>query len=143
MNVVTFAPHFEKMRNFMLDVDKYLEPLNYVAQSVANSSTYPFHNIYKKDENHVIEIALAGFTKDEIEVELEPNILTIQSTKYKGKTPTVDMKFNGISNRNFRRVFYLADMMRVISCKMENGMLTITIKKEVPEENKPTKITVE
>ena len=53
------------------------------------------------------------------------------------------MKFNGISNRNFRRVFYLADMMRVISCKMENGMLTVTIKKEVPEENKPTKITVE
>ncbi len=143
MNVVTFAPHFEKMRNFMLDVDKYLEPLNYVAQAVANSSTYPFHNIYKKEENHVIEIALAGFTKDEIEVEVEPNILTIQSTNYKGKTPPVDMEFNGIAHRNFRRVFYLADMMRVISCKMENGMLTVTIKKEVPEENKPTKITVE
>ena len=144
MNVISVSPQFEKMRNFMLDVDRYFEPLNYVAQAVSNGGTYPPHNIHKKDNQYIIEMALAGFSKEDVEVEIEPNILTIKSVKKPDESEKdINYAFKGIAKRGFRRVFYLADQMRVVSCKMKDGMLNIFIEKEIPEEQKPQKLVIE
>jgi len=145
MNLISFSPQFEKMRNFMLDIENKFEPLSYVAQSLSNSGTYPPHNIYKEDNKYVIEMALAGFSKEDVVVEIEPNLLVVKTTKEtKTEDDPLDMyKYKGIAKRAFRRVFYLADLMRVVSCKMENGMLHIEIEKEIPEEQKPKQITIE
>lgn len=144
MNVITVSPQFDRMRNFMLDVDKYFEPLNYVAQAVSNNGAYPPHNIHKKDKQYIIEMALAGFSKEDVEVEIEPNILTIKSVKKPDESDKdINYAFKGIAKRGFRRVFYLADKMRVVSCKMKDGMLHIAIEKEIPEKPKPKTITID
>jgi molecular chaperone IbpA len=90
-------------------------------------------------------MALAGFSKEDVIVEIEPNLLVVKTTKEtKDEDDPLEMyKYKGIAKRDFRRVFYLADLMRVVSCKMDNGMLHIEIEKEIPEEQKPKQITIE
>jgi len=147
MNLVSFSPHFEKMRNFMLDVEKHFEPMSYVAQSVLNSSSYPPHNIYKNGDKYYIEIAVAGFDKDALTIEIEPNILTVKGNqKTDGEETPVATIMNyihkGISSRKFTRVFYLSEFMKVTNTTLKNGLLTIEIERVLPEEMKKKNIEI-
>lgn len=142
MNLISFSPQFEKMRNFMLDIEKHFEPISYVAQSVLNSTAYPPHNIYKKDNKHIIEMAVAGFDKDNLSIEIEPNILTVLGeTREQEDAPSCT--YRGIAARKFTRVFYLSEYMKVINASLKNGILKIEIEKIIPEAEKPKQITIE
>ncbi|MEK9895436.1 MAG: Hsp20 family protein [Burkholderiaceae bacterium] len=142
MNMISFTSQFDKMRNFMLNLERDFEPLNYVAKYALNSGTYPPHNIYKESETvHVIKMALAGFNKKDVTISKEPNILRISGKASElSDTPYVH---KGIANRDFERVFYLGDRTVVKKASMEDGMLTVEIEKVIPEEEKPRKIDIE
>lgn len=141
MNLVSFSPQFEKMRNFMLDVENNFESMNYVAQTVLNSTSYPPHNIYVKDGKHIIELAVAGFDKENISIEIEPTILTIKG-ELNGEDNVPAYSYRGIAGRKFARVFYLPEYMKVVNASLKNGLLSIEIEKIIPEKDKPQTIEI-
>ena len=88
-------------------------------------------------------MALAGFDKKDIEIEVADGVLTIKSIKDKDKDATDDYTlYKGISQRNFTRKFTLADDIVVNGAELKNGMLTINLERIVPEAKKPKMITV-
>ena len=105
---------------------------------------FPPYNIRKTDDfKHVIEIALAGFSKDEIEVVLTDGILEIKSSDLPAtEKPKDDLVHKGIAKRAFTRKFTLADDIEVKDAKLENGLLIIELEQIVPEHKKPRTIKV-
>ena len=105
---------------------------------------FPPYNIRKTDDfRHVIEIALAGFSKDEIEVVLTDGVLEIKSSDLPTTDkPKDDMIHKGIAKRAFTRKFTLADDIEVKDAKLENGLLVIDLEQIVPEHKKPKTIKV-
>ena len=105
---------------------------------------FPPYNIRKTDDfKHVIEIALAGFSKDEIEVVLTDGILEIKSRDtVTTEKPKDDLIHKGIAKRAFTRKFTLADDIEVKDAKLENGLLIIELEQIVPEHKKPRTIKV-
>ena len=105
---------------------------------------FPPYNIRKTDDfKHVIEIALAGFSKDEIEVVLTDGVLEIKSSELPAtEKPKDDLIHKGIAKRAFTRKFTLADDIEVKDAKLENGLLVIDLEQIVPEHKKPKTIKV-
>ena len=105
---------------------------------------FPPYNIRKTDDfKHVIEIALAGFSKDEIEVVLTDGVLEIKSSELPTTDkPKDDLIHKGIAKRAFTRKFTLADDIEVKDAKLENGLLVIDLEQIVPEHKKPKTIKV-
>lgn len=121
--------------------DRMFEELN---RTFANSrqDNYPPHNVVKLDDTHyVIEVAVAGFAEDEIDVELKENVLTVRGEQSK-KEQEVEYLHKGISARNFVRTFPLAEHIEVRGATVQNGILAIALEQVVPEENKPKKIAI-
>ena len=105
---------------------------------------FPPYNIRKTDDfKHVIEIALAGFSKNEIEVVLTDGVLEIKSVNAITDKDTNDgLVHKGIAKRAFTRKFTLADDIEVKDAKLENGLLVIDLEQIVPEHKKPKTIKV-
>ena len=105
---------------------------------------FPPYNIRKTDDfKHVIEIALAGFSKGEIEVILTDGVLEIKSSNFPTtEKPKDDLIHKGIAKRAFTRKFTLADDIEVKDAKLENGLLVIDLEQIVPEHKKPKTIKV-
>ena len=145
----TFAD-LHKFDKFFVGADKFLAKIQETADLVANSAAtagYPPFNLKKTDDNvYVIEMAVAGFGKQDIELTLEDNKL-----KIKGNT-TVDtlvedginqtFLHKGISDRPFERTFSLADNVVVNNAQMVNGLLKIWLEHIIPEDKKPKKIDI-
>jgi molecular chaperone IbpA len=89
----------------------------------------------------MISLAVAGFGMDNLSIEQEKNILTIEGTTPKGDED-VNYLHKGIAGRNFRREFTLADHVEVVDASLQLGMLNIHLKREVPEELQPKKIKI-
>ena len=105
---------------------------------------FPPYNIRKTDDfKHVIEIALAGFSKNEIEVVLTDGVLEIKSADLLSQTdPNEGLVHKGIAKRSFTRKFTLADDIEIKDAKMKNGLLEIELEQIVPEHKKPKTIKV-
>tara|TARA_Y100000768_G_scaffold108670_1_gene79844 strand:- start:13 stop:444 length:432 start_codon:yes stop_codon:yes gene_type:complete len=105
---------------------------------------FPPYNIRKTDDfRHVIEIALAGFSKDEIEVVLTDGVLVIKSADLlTDKDPNEGLVHKGIAKRAFTRKFTLADDIEIKDAKLKNGLLEIELEQIVPEHKKPRTIKV-
>jgi len=103
-------------------------------------SGYPPYNIRKVDDyNYVIEIALAGFSERDIEVEVADGVISVRSLGEKGKQnlDTPDYVHRGIANRSFSKSWTLSDDMIVNGAEFQNGLLNINLEKVVPDEKKP------
>jgi molecular chaperone IbpA len=105
---------------------------------------FPPYNIRKTDDfKHVIELALAGFSKDEIEVVLTDGVLVIKSADVLSQTdPNEGLVHKGIAKRSFTRKFTLADDIEIKDAKLKNGLLEIELEQIVPEHKKPKTIKV-
>ena len=103
-------------------------------------STYPPYNISGNEEKGVIEMALAGFTKDDLNVEVKDNLLTI--TGKKEKRAQDDIWHKGISERNFAKRFQLHEHVIVDGADLKDGILTVDYHREVPESEKPKQIKI-
>ena len=108
-----------------------------------SSNSYPPYNISKVDENnYIIEMALAGFSKDDIEIELADSELTVRSKKRENSTKDVNLIHQGISHRSFNRKFTLSEEILVKNAEMKDGMLIIKLQKFIPENKKPKLINI-
>jgi len=108
-------------------------------------SNYPPHNVLKFDEdNFMIQLATAGFSEGEIDISLEKNILTIKGSQLNREADTSEVEYlvRGISMRDFERIFTLAEYIEVTGAKVHNGILSIDLKRIVPEEKKPKSIAI-
>jgi len=111
----------------------------------ANSAPqgYPPYNIAQiNDDEYVITLAVAGFGMDNLDITKDKNILTVEGTSPKGDDE-VNYLHKGIAGRNFSRSFTLADHVEVERASLDNGMLNVYLKREVPEELQPKKIAIE
>jgi molecular chaperone IbpA len=133
--------NFNQLTPYAVGYDRVFDQLQKYVQNNVQSSGFPPYNIQKGgDYNYTIEIALAGFSKDDIEVEVADNTLSVRSDK---KADVDDYAIHrGISYRRFDRKFTLADDIVVTGANLENGLLRIELERVVPEEKKPRLIEV-
>jgi molecular chaperone IbpA len=107
------------------------------------SQNYPPYNIEKIAENRYdIVMAVAGFSKSEITVQVEHDHLTIKGEKIDTQDPIPEYLYRGLALRDFDRTFTLAEHMKVIKAEIKDGLLLIQIVREIPEEKKPRLIEV-
>ena len=133
---------FERALGFSIGFDSMFDRLlGPSTQHVTNNQGFPPYNIRKEGEfSYVIDMALAGFSKDDIEVEVADGLLTVRSVKENEENE--ESIYRGISYRKFNRKFTLADEIVVKDASLENGMLVISLERIVPEEKKPRKIKI-
>lgn len=106
-------------------------------------SNYPPYNIVKHSDNKfVIELAVAGFKEGDITVTLDKNTLTIEGSQSVDLDTNVEYLHRGISARNFTRTFTLADHVEVVDAVVTNGIMGITLERQVPDELQPKKIAI-
>ncbi len=138
------------MRNFDLTplyrasvgFDQIADLMDRVTNTDASRETYPPYNIEKTGEDAWrISIAVAGFTEDELNVEVRENALIITARKQPEEVKPTYLH-QGIATRAFERRFHLAEHVRVTGALHENGMLHIDLAREVPEALKPRTIEI-
>ena len=106
-----------------------------------SNTSYPPYNILKSDNNYTISLAIAGFSKDEIDVSLQENELVIKGVA-KDQDDKIEFLHRGIAGRNFERKFRLADTIKASDANYEDGLLNIYLEREIPEHQKPRKIEI-
>ena len=125
---------------YSVGYDSIFDRLNNAIES-GHGTNYPPYNIKKKSEYlYEIELAVAGFGKKDIDVEVADGIITVKSIKENSEDE--DIVHRGISYRKFNRKFTLSDDVVVNDAKLENGLLTIELEQIVPEEKKPRLIKI-
>lgn len=145
---------FKDMDRFFVGFDKVAEKMSQIAdQSVKLASNYPPYNLKKIDDNkYVIEMAVAGFGKQDIELELINDKLIIKGNVQSGEESEEDsagewswpqVLYQGLAMRPFTRTFNLADNVEIRGAKLINGILKIGLEAIIPEHKKPKKINIE
>ena len=124
---------------YTIGFDRVFDQLDEFIHHSKKLPSYPPYNIRKEGNNFTIEMALAGFSKEDIEVTVTEDILTISSSKEK---PKKDEVYRGISDRKFTRNFSMADDIEVKSAELKDGLLTIKLERIIPEDKKPRKIKI-
>ena len=137
---------WNSLRPFSVGFDSIFDEFDRMLESTERYSTnYPPYNIKRvNDTDYRIEVALAGYSKDDIEVELKDSALTVRN---KSKEQTVDEKGNGvihkgISTRQFERSFTISEDIKVKDAELKNGLLTIDLERIIPDEKKPRLIEI-
>jgi molecular chaperone IbpA len=140
MTRISFSPlthttlGFEK---FFDDVEKLLS--TDVQKTVSN---FPPHNIVKLDDNrYLVELAIAGFSKDDIDISVEDNTLMIRGEK-KDKDESVTYIHRGIGTRSFTKSLTIADTVEVRGAEFKDGILRVALENIIPESKKPRKIEI-
>jgi molecular chaperone IbpA len=133
---------FNSLRPFSIGFDNMFDQFESLLSDggLSTQSNYPPYNIRKAGKDkYSIEVAVAGFNKDDVEVEYEDNLLTVK-TKKVDKAVEKDMDgeiiHRGISQRSFSRSFTIADDIKVEGAEIKDGLLTINCEKIVPEQKK-------
>jgi len=130
---------------FTVGYDKFFKDIEEVTKNVAkNVPSYPPYNIKQVSKNkYVIELAVAGFAKSDIEVTLEGNKLVIKGAAKEDELKEEEnFLFKGIANRNFSRSFTLADKIEIGQAEMVNGMLRVWLENLVQTQDTIKKITI-
>lgn len=131
MRTYDFAPFFRSTVGF----DRLFDLIDSNARP-----DWPPYNIEKHGENQYrISMAIAGFSQDEVELIQQGNVLLVTGQK-KTEAKHQEMLHQGLAYRNFKQTFNLADHLKVASASLENGMLSIELVREIPEQLKPRRI---
>ena len=118
--------------------DSLFDELNEVA--ARKESNYPAYNIAKDDEEHYrIEVALAGFSANDIAIETEKGVLKIEANKAEERA---NYLHQGIAQRGFSKMFRLAEHLKIDDARFVDGILTIALRREIPDADRPQKIAV-
>ena len=134
----------KKLDPFTVGYDKFFTDLQDLAKTASKNVSYPPYNIKAvgKDK-YVIEMAVAGFAKTDIEISLQGNKLTVEgSTSEEDMDETQEYIFKGIANRNFTRTFNLADKIEIKDAEIVNGMLKIWLDSLVEAQANIKKIAI-
>ena len=133
---------FTPLHRATIGFDQIADMMDRVLTNDVSQSSYPPYNIEKtSDDAYRISIAVAGFSSDELVVEVKENALVISAKKSKDESERTYMH-RGIATRSFERRFQLADHVRVTGASHIDGMLHIDLQREVPEAAKPRRIEI-
>jgi molecular chaperone IbpA len=136
MRTIDFSPLYRSVVGF----DRLADLLDAATNEAATG--YPPYNIERVDENaYRIEIAVAGFRPEELNVEVKENLLTVQGRKAANDDQRRYLH-RGLAERNFERRFQLADYVVVTDASLADGLLSISLKRELPEALKPRRIEI-
>jgi molecular chaperone IbpA len=125
---------------FFIGMDRELDRLMNV-RGIATKQSYPPYDIIRLGEDsYLLKLATAGFSREDLEITVNNGTLVITGEK----TEADEYKYlhKGIGMRKFTRTFALGEYMEVVSASVEDGILHINVKREIPEEKKPKKITI-
>jgi molecular chaperone IbpA len=112
-------------------------------ERVQNVNNYPPYNVVKLSEDiYEIEVAVAGFGLEDIDIEVNQNVLTIRGSKSSDDQSEVEYLHRGLAYREFVRTFTLAEHLIVGDASIKNGVLTVSLSRIIPEELKPRKIQI-
>jgi molecular chaperone IbpA len=143
-NIPTFRLNHLDIPNihkFGIGFDSIFEDIHRLA-SVTGKDNYPPYNVIKIDDDHfTIELALAGIPRESLDIEVDQNQLTV-STEKAETDEELEYLHKGISQRGFSRSFTLADHVVVKGADMIDGVLKISLERQLPEELKPRKIDI-
>ena len=138
MTPYDFSPLFRSTVGF----DRFIQLVESALQADSNVQTYPPYNIETTGEDaYRITLAVAGFSEDELSVEVRENALVIAGKKAAEEDGAIFLH-RGIADRQFVRKFQLADYVKVKGANLSNGSLSIDLVREVPEEIKPRRIEI-
>ena len=127
-------------RSLFVGFEPLFSELERLTSGTPGQDNYPPHNIVRvDDENFMIEMAVAGFSKDDVEVELKDGTLTIAGSKAEDDR---DYAHKGISSRKFSKSFRLAEYVVVDDADLVNGILVVNLQLDIPEEKRPHKIKI-
>lgn len=134
---------FKDLDKFFVGFDEQFNRISKMHDDLTkNVPNYPPYNIKKTgDSTYVIELAVAGFAKQDIEIELADNKMVIKGNVQNEENDN-DFLWKGIAARNFTRTFALEDQVEVKDAEMLNGMLKVFLERIIPEHKKPKKIEV-
>lgn len=136
MRTIDFSPLYRSVVGF----DRLAQLLE--TASVDQAGGYPPYNIERTDENaYRVEIAVAGFRPEELNIEVKENLLTVQGRK---AANDAERRFlhRGLAERDFERRFQLADYVVVTDARLADGLLSISLRRELPEALKPRRIEI-
>lgn len=123
---------------FFIGFDRMIDRMR---EATPGQTNYPPYNIVKTDEDHYeLQLAVAGFTEDDLELEVKDGILTVEGKKEGDEDRNYIHK--GISARSFRRTFTLSDTIVVNGADLIDGILTVELENVIPEEKKPKQIPI-
>lgn len=146
-NTFAFGPGFKfgtkDLDRFFVGFDEPFNKLAKLHDEVAkNIPNYPPYNIKKVDDNkYVVELAIAGFAKTDVEITFDDGKLIVAG-KAAGDSDNDNFLYRGIANRAFARTFVLNDQVEIQNAEMLNGMLKIFLERIIPEHKKPKKIEI-
>ena len=137
---------WNSLRPFSVGFDSIFEEFDKMLDSSERyNSNYPPYNIHRSDENNYkIEVALAGYSKDDIEVEIKDSTLTVrnkQQEKIVNQNGN-DVIHKGISTRQFERAFTISEDIKIKNAELKNGLLNINLERIIPEEKKARLIEI-
>ena len=139
MNDITFL---NRLRPFTIGFDDIFNTFETLSTSNNFSSTYPPYDIVKIDDyKYNVELAVAGFSKGDIQVDYADNTLTIESKKEK-ETEEDNFIHKGISKRYFKKSFTIADDVIVNGAELKDGLLTVSCERIIPEHKKKKLIEI-
>ena len=136
-----FAEFFTPYRPHTIGFDQHFSTLDKINN--ASAPSFPKYNVYKKSEDseeYYVDFAVAGYTEDDLNIRSEGQELTVV-----GKIEDRDnyiYQHQGIAKRSFRKVLYLEDNVYVEDAKLQSGILSIRLKRVIPEEHKPKEIKI-
>ena len=133
---------FNQLRPYTIGYDNIFEHFNDMFESSDVQTNYPPYDIIKhSDTKYDIQVALAGYSKEDIALEVKESTLSIKSVK-QNKDDKVEVLHRGIAKRYFERHFTIADDVKVNAAELRNGLLIISLERVIPEHKKPRVIKI-
>jgi len=138
MTRISFVPLYQSTLGF----DKFFDDVEKLLTMDIQKSTFPPHNILKLDDTrYIVELAIAGFSKDEIDISVNAGVLTVKGEK-EDKESDVQYLHKGIGTRSFTKTITVADTIEVKGAEFKDGILRIGLENVIPEHKKPRKIEI-
>ena len=132
--------YYKELDRFMVGGNDLWNRMTYAQNT--NASGFPPYNTRKVGENkYLVELAVSGFGKEDIDITVEDNKLTIKGCIDRTESDAAYL-YKGIATRNFTRSFVLDEYLEVVGAEMVNGMLKVSIERIVPPEKQPRKIAI-
>jgi molecular chaperone IbpA len=132
-----------QLHKFAVGFDNMFDEILRVNAQQSNSNYPPYNVVQINEDEFIISLAVAGFGLDNLSVTKDKNFLIIEGKNtIKEEETDINYLHKGISNRDFRREFKLADFVEIENAHLELGILNVHLKREIPEEQKPKSIAI-
>ena len=138
--MVVQLPTIHDLNRSWIGADRFFE--RFASMPTYEDNSYPRFNVTKDGDNYQIEVALAGYKKEKIVVERVENILSIHGEKSLKDVADESYLHRGITRKAFKRSFTISDDVRIDQASFVDGILTVDLHVEIPEEKKPRQIEI-